>query len=342
MAHVRFLYPDRSSSLGGNAATAGRLAEALKGRGHVCSVQAIARDASSEEVLRGGLDADAPAADVLIALHAVDCAPATQSVAAESKLPWVVVFPGTDLNGKPSRAAVAAVAEADAAIALAPHARKRATEIFDRKDIEILPQAARALPEPRGGAPLPKHAPTLPPDAFLIVQPTGIRSVKAPSVGVEALAALAKEEPRLRLWIAGPELEPAEAMRLRETLAAHPWAEWLGPLEKQELAGAVRRADLVLSTSRSEGAAPNSLLEAALFSKPILASDIAAHRFFPGPGHLFRDARELRRAVRTQMEEPGKAALAGRQLREVTRTKFDRVREAVAWDRLVARVIGTS
>jgi glycosyltransferase involved in cell wall biosynthesis len=96
---------------------------------------------------------------------------------------------------------------------------------------------------------------------------------------------------------------------------------------------------LVLSTSRSEGAAPNSLLEAALFSKPILASDIPAHRFFPGQDFLFRDARELRRAVRSQLEEPAQAALAGRQLRETTRTRFDQLREAVAWDRLIARVL---
>ncbi|MCH2100513.1 MAG: glycosyltransferase family 4 protein [Planctomycetes bacterium] len=340
MAHVRFLYPSRSSALGGNASTAERLADALRGRGHSCSVHSIARDVEIDEVLRGGLEEDDPPADILVALHAVDCAPVTQRAATEASLPWIIVFPGTDLNGKPSRAAVTAVAEAHAAIALAPHARKRAAEIYGRERIEVLPQAARALPEPRGGAPLPPRAPKLPSNAFLIVQPTGIRSVKAPCVGIEALASLAEEEPRLRLWIAGPELEQDEAMRLRETLATYPWAAWLGALEKVELAGAVRRANLVLSTSRSEGAAPNSLLEAALYSKPLLASDIPAHRFFPGPGHLFRAARDLRREVRAQIEEPAKAALAGRQLHEVTRTKFDRMREAVAWDRLIARVLG--
>lgn len=76
------------------------------------------------------------------------------------------------------------------------------------------------------------------------------------------------------------------------------------------------------------------------FRKPILASDIPAHRFFPGQDFLFRDARELRRAVRGQLEEPAKAAMAGRQLRETTRTRFDQLREAVAWDRLIARVLG--
>lgn len=332
MAHIRFLFPSRSSQQGGNATTAHRLATALGTRGHQCSVLQLAPDTDAAPLIEGN-------PDVLVALHAVDCGAQTAQAAQQAGIPWICVFPGTDLNGKPPRAAVAAVAEAKAAIALAPHARKRAAEIFERQDVEVLPQAARPLPEPRGGARLPDGVPPLPEDAFLIVQSTGIRSVKAPCVGIEALAALAKEEPRLRLWIAGPELEEAEAMRLRETVAAHPWAAWLGPLPQDQLAGVLRRADLVLSTSRSEGAAPNSLLEAALFSKPILASDIPAHRYFPGQDFLFRDARELRRAVRGQMQEPGKAALAGRQLRETTRTKFDQLREAVAWDRLIGRVL---
>jgi glycosyltransferase involved in cell wall biosynthesis len=332
MTHVRFLFPARSSEHGGNATTARRIAAALETRGHSCSVQQIHGDADAASLLEGG-------PEILVALHAIDCGPAAARAAKQAGIPWVCVFPGTDLNGKPPRAAVAAVKQAKVAIALAPHARKRAAEIFERLDIEVLPQAARALPEPRGGARLPKGLPELPQDAFLIVQPTGIRSVKAPCVGIEALAALAKEEPRLRLWIAGPELEEAEAMRLRETVAAHPWSAWIGALGQDKLAGVLRRANLVLSTSRSEGAAPNSLLEAALYSKPILASDIPAHRFFPGQDFLFRDARELRRAVRGQLEEPAKAALAGRQLRETTRTRFDQLREAVAWDRLIARVL---
>lgn len=338
MAHLRFLYPARSSEFGGNASTARRLADALTARGHVCSTLQITRDAEADELLAPDEAHGTP--ELLIALHAVDCGPPAHRAAAEASIPWIVVFPGTDLNGKPSRGAVAAVAEAQAAVALAPHARKRAVELYDRHDVETVPQAARALPEPRGGAPLPEHAPALPQDSFLIVQSTGIRSVKAPCVGIEALAALAKEEPRLRLWIAGPELEQAEAMRLRETIAAQPWAAWLGPLTPLHLAGVLRRADLVLGTSRSEGAAPNSLLEAALMGKPILASDIPAHRFFPGRDFLFRDARELRRAVRAQLEDPRPARLAARQLRETTRTQFDRTREAVAWDRLIARVLG--
>ncbi len=332
MTQIRFFFPARSSEHGGNATTARRIAAALESRGHHCSLQQVPSDAEASSMLEG-------APEVLVALHAIDCGPAVARAAKQAGIPWICVFPGTDLNGKPSRAAVAAVAQAKTAIALAPHARKRAAEIYERLDIEVLPQAARPLPEPRGGARLPDGLPELPPDAYLIVQPTGIRSVKAPCVGIEALAALAKEEPRLRLWVAGPELEEAEAVRLRETVAAHPWSAWIGALPQDKLAGVLRRANLVLSTSRSEGAAPNSLLEAALFSKPILASDIPAHRFFPGQDFLFRDARELRRAVRSQLEEPAQAALAGRQLRETTRTRFDQLREAVAWDRLIARVL---
>lgn len=318
-----------ATRLGGNRSTADRLAEALITRGHVC------------EVVELEIDAAVPTADtdLLVALHAVRTGIAVAHAAEAAALPWVCVFTGTDLNGKPPAAAVQALRSAKASVTLAPHAQKRAQAVYEVEST-LIPQAARPLPEPRGGAPLPADCPPLERSDFLVLQPLAVRAVKAPTFGLRALRSLAKSEPRLRLWIVGPSMEDEAAAELQKALQGQDWAHWLDGRSRKDMAGLMRRANTALSTSRSEGAAPNALLEAALFSKPILASDIPAHRYFPGATFIYRSEDELRHRIQTWIDDPAKAALDGRQLREETRTRFDLVREAVEWDRLVLRVLG--
>ena len=224
---------------------------------------------------------------------------------------------------------------------MAPHAHKRAKEIYELKSVQLIPQAASPLPEPRGGARLPEQAPKLKPDDFLVVVPAGIRPIKAPRRALKALRKSAVKFPQLKLWFAGPDLDHDEAAALKADMKTAPWAQWLGALAPTELAAVFRRANLVVSTSRSEGAAPNALLEAALFGKPVAASNIAAHRFFPGPNFLFREDGDLRNCVQRCVEEPQEVALEARKLQELTRTRFDATREAVAWDRLIRSQLAT-
>jgi len=312
--------------------------DSLTASGHECSIEAVTLGDASDEA------AEQVDCDLFVALHATKIGPVAQQRAAAANKPWICVFTGTDLNGQPSPRAIEAVRSAAARVVLAPHAQKRAKVLFGEIETELIPQAARALPERRGfnvaNSEFCPEAPKLDREDFLILQPCGIRSIKAPRVGVEALAPLAARHSELKLWIAGPELDAKEGDALRETLAQHEWANWIGELEPYQLAAATRRADLVISTSRSEGAAPNALLEAALFSRPVLASAIPAHRFFPGPDFLFRSDEELRDRVAELLDDRKTSALTSRQLAELTRTRFDRKTEAVAWNRLVLRVGG--
>jgi glycosyltransferase involved in cell wall biosynthesis len=325
MARILLLCPSAGTDLNGNSTTARRLMAGFEKSGHPCTLL--------------GPDYTGPVeADLILALHAVKCGPAAAQLAGINKLPYVILFTGTDLNGKPPGRAKLAVEEAAACIALAPHAQKRGREIYAVENIEVIPQAARPLPEGRSAAALPENAPVYAADDFVVLQPCGIRSIKAPRVALTALAPLAASYPRLRLCIVGPEVEADEAQALRNLLEAHPWASWPGAYTQLQMAAIMRRANLVISTSRSEGAAPNALLEAALFGRPICASNIAAHRYFPGPEHLFRDDHELRSAVEQCMVLPQETALKGRRFQELTRTRFDPTRETVAWDRLVLGV----
>ena len=60
MAHLRFLYPARSSEHGGNATTARRISQALESRGHVCTVQQISREEAPKTILQPDDKAGAP------------------------------------------------------------------------------------------------------------------------------------------------------------------------------------------------------------------------------------------------------------------------------------------
>ncbi|MDA1260724.1 MAG: glycosyltransferase, partial [Planctomycetota bacterium] len=162
-------------------------------------------------------------------------------------------------------------------------------------------------------------------------------------------APLAAERPQLRLWIAGPEMEPEAAAELRDAIlranagTREPWARWIGAVPRHRLRPLVERAQLVLSTSRSEGGAPNALLEASECGAVVMASDIPAHREFPGKTFLFGNDEELIGLVdRFLHPDAGKSStpiyLRVAQRVELGR-KFDAQAEAAAWDALLRRVL---
>lgn len=341
---VLLLLPFSPTAGVGNATTARRLQAGLARFGHRCTAlgltQELRPDADGNWQFPQDLQAAAADTDVVIALHAVRSAAVAEALKASYKLPYAVLFTGTDLNGKPPTWAVQATRNADACVALAPAARKRALEVYGAEQVETILQAAAPLPEPRGGARMPDHLPDLAADDFLVFLPSGIRPVKDPRRAVRILRKPANRHPQLKLWIAGEVLDANELDALQQDLDKFPWAKYVGALTPDQMAPVMRRANLVLSTSRSEGGPPNALLEAALFARPIAASNIPMHRFFPGPQFVYRDDGYLVRMVERCMEEPHKVALEARQLCEETRTKFNRTKEAVEWDRIVRRIGG--
>lgn len=339
---ILFLLPFSPTAGVGNATTARRIQAGLERFGHQTQALGLAEDLRPDSDGKWEFPAELKAAatdcDLIIALHAVRTGPVAAGLKEALQKPFVLLFTGTDLNGKPPAWAVQSAARANACVALAPVASKRASEIYSLSEVETILQAAAPLPEPRGGARMPERLPKLDADDFLVFVPSGIRPVKDPQRAVRVLRKPANRHARLKLWIAGEMLDQKEMDALQAELDKFAWAEYVGPLTAEEMAPVMRRANLVASTSRSEGGPPNALLEAALFARPIAASNIPMHRFFPGPQFVFRDDGYLVRMIERCMEEPQKVAMEARQLCEETRTKFDRTSEAVAWDRLVRRV----
>jgi glycosyltransferase involved in cell wall biosynthesis len=336
---VLFALPCGPEEPRGNVTTARRI-----GRGLVARGWSTARcDARTDP-------AHWPTADVVVALHAVHsaprvhaaCDPAAGAPALRGR-PYLVLFTGTDLNGPPSAEARAAVAEARAAVALgaAAHAQAGALYPEPRGGSRVIPQGVEPLPE----GPWPAEAPPPEPATDLVLLPGGVRAVKNPLRAVRALAPLASRRRQLRLWLAGPGMEVACAAELQAEIAAvnaaaqWPWVRWLGAVPRERLRPLIETAQVVISTSRAEGGPPNALLEAAECGRPLLASDIPAHREFPGPDHLFGDDADFRaRTEALLLDLPG-ATRIGKQLRARAMKDFSAEIEAAAWDALLRAAV---
>ncbi len=323
-----FFLPCSPQAQRGNGTTARRLATELERRGYESKLIEAA------QLPRPQIEDWQP--QLLLGMHAVHTGPLCQELAQAHGLPYVLLFSGTDLNGRPPLAATVAAKQAAAVVALGRAAAKRARDIYPEcKDhLHVIPQGVAPLPY-RPGLQLPADAPSLAANDSLVLVPAGVRAIKDPLRAVHALAPLQQEIPSLRLWFVGPELEEKTGQLLRTACATYAWVHWLPPRPRQELLPLLRRSQVVLSTSRSEGGPPNSLLEAVLAGRPVLASSIPAHREFPGTESCFRNDSELRRLLRRILEHPEKAMVQVRKMEEILRQVHSPAAESLAWDRLL-------
>ena len=329
---VLLLIPCDLEAARGNTTTAKRLKQELWRRGYEVEIADVT-----------GLDLESPGearAQIIIGLHAVHCGPATQSLAKSWGVPYLILFSGTDLNGKPQKPALEAVQHATAVVALGTSAATRARDIYPecRDHIHVIPQAVLPLPY-RPGVQLPADAPALAEDAPLVLIPTGVREVKDPLRAIAALLPMRKEQPDMQIWFVGPELEKETGDALRAACSEHDWVHWLDSRPREDLLPLFRRASVVVSTSRSEGGPPNGMLEAVLVGRPVLASSIPAHREFPGAESCFRDDIELRKRFRAILSEPERAMMKSRKMEEVVRQTHSPAAEALGWDRLMRPLI---
>jgi glycosyltransferase involved in cell wall biosynthesis len=323
---VLFLLPCPLEEHRGNTTTANRLAEELGRRGYEVSQREAAAVSPDEP----------PCADLIVGLHAMLSGPQAAQLAKAWKVPYLILFTGTDLNGKPSAQSKEILQQADAVVALGRSAARRARDLYpDLGDLlHTIPQGVTPIAY-RPGLRLPDSAPAHDSATPIVLLPAGMRAIKDPMRAVDALTPLQREIPDLQLWLLGPVLEPACGDALAAKAKELPWVYLLGAHPRAELLPFYRRANVVLSTSKSEGGAPNALLEAALIGRPVLASSIPAHREFPGPEHCFRDDRELRKRLREILDQPDQAMLAARKLQEIVRQAHSPAAESLAWDRLL-------
>ncbi|MFD1031970.1 glycosyltransferase family 4 protein [Metaplanococcus flavidus] len=131
---------------------------------------------------------------------------------------------------------------------------------------------------------------------FLFVLPAGIRKVKNIPFAIDALRKLHKTIPNLRLWLAGPILEQAEADIVFALVEEHAdWLTYIGEIPHAEMGVVFENADVVLNTSHSEGQ-PAAILEAKGYGKPVLVSNVPGNNgmVINGKnGYLYNDQKQF-------------------------------------------------
>jgi glycosyltransferase involved in cell wall biosynthesis len=201
-----------------------------------------------------------------------------------------------------------AFAHADRVLSVGAASAREVEQHYAARDVEVLPNAA---PAPVPG-PVPDPAPA---GAARLLYIGGFHDpVKGGEVLLDALPSILAAHPGVRVTIAGPGEPPARLA------AANGNATWLGWLDADAKARALREADIFLMPSTSEGL-PVALLEAMAYGKPIVATrvggipDVLAdgtEGVLVAPG----DVDALAAAVTALVGDPQRAQQLGRAAKE--------------------------
>jgi glycosyltransferase involved in cell wall biosynthesis len=201
-----------------------------------------------------------------------------------------------------------AFAHVDKVLSVGAASAREVEEHYGARAVEVLPNAA---PAPVDG-PVPEPAPAG--QARLLYIGGFHDPVKGGDVLLDALPAIIDRHPGVQVTIAGPGEPPARLA------AVNGRATWLGWLDADAQARALREADIFLMPSTSEGL-PVALLEAMAYGKPIVATrvggipDVLAdgtEGLLVPPG----DVTALADAVVTLVGDPDRAWALGRAAKE--------------------------
>jgi glycosyltransferase involved in cell wall biosynthesis len=201
-----------------------------------------------------------------------------------------------------------AFGHADKVLSVGAASAREVEEHYSARDVEVLPNAA---PAPVDG-PVPDPAPAG--QARLLYIGGFHDPVKGGEVLLDALPAILARHPGVQVTIAGPGEAPARLAAVNGS------ATWLGWLDADAKARALREADIFLMPSTSEGL-PVALLEAMAYGKPIVATrvggipDVLAdgtEGMLVAPG----DVAALADAVGTLVGDPDRARALGRAAKE--------------------------
>jgi glycosyltransferase involved in cell wall biosynthesis len=113
--------------------------------------------------------------------------------------------------------------------------------------------------------------------AFNLLIPAALRPAKNIEFALHALVPLALANPLLRLIIAGGIIDSEYGAQLLALLPVFPFATWLGEVPHQRMGTLYTAVQVVINCSDFESM-PNSLLEAMVMGKAILAADIPGNR----------------------------------------------------------------
>jgi len=342
---IEIVTPAADADTPGNRVTADRWAGMLRERGHGVEVRTGSSPGGDPEqpISRG----DGPRAlpDVLVALHARKSLPAVRDFVRRrreggrtSTTGLVVALTGTDLYRDledPDAEAWEAVERADRLVAL----QERGPDALPpgaRSKTRVIYQSVPELWSVTGG-----RGPDR--DGLEVCMLAHLRPVKDPLVATRA-AELLSPDSGIRIDHFGSAYHEELAREAREASARGSGYRWHGELPRGEALERLVESDLLLVTSRLEGAG-NAVSEAITARVPVLCTRIAGLEGMVGTGYpgFFPpgDARALARLLERAAGEPSYLASL-REAVEARRPLLDPAREREAWAELLRELPATA
>ncbi|MDD5285780.1 MAG: glycosyltransferase [Desulfuromonadaceae bacterium] len=299
--NVALISPFSRGPARGNITTVSRIANYLPLTG--CRVTTVSLDTVLPAERRRLLSRISP--DLLHAFHAHHAGPAARTEARLLGIPYMVTITGSDLFDPGLRcheSTSQAIQDAAAVTCFDPLVALHLAESFPEIAgmISVIPQGVAPLPVSQ---PYPRSE-----NEFMILLPAAIRPVKGIATAIDALTSMAEEFPFLRLHLAGGDLDPLYANGIRERVASLPWVHMMGEVQHERMGDLFAASDLVLNCSLFEGGMANTLLEAMIMGKPVLARDVLGNRSLISHGKtgwLYNSNDELSELVRPLLHNRG-------------------------------------
>lgn len=333
--HIALLAPFSNGPIRGNIITVQRIARYLQQQG--LQAELLPLDQIDQPQLDRRLIDHRP--DLLHAFHAFHAAPLAREAAQRHGIPYLVTITGSDLFDPQFRdhpATRLALTEARAVICFDETVADHLRCAFDltTATIAIIPQGVEiTIPSPSGPHPA---------DTFTILLPAALRPVKGIVEAIDALTPLAASDKRLRLKLAGGDLDQEYSRRVALKVRTLDWVELLGEVPHDAMGALYAGCDVVLNSSHFEGGMANSLLEAMAWARPVIASDVPGNRSLirdGATGLLYRGSTDLQDKLRQLMQQPDRCAKIGRAAHDYVVSKFSAEQEATALVALYRRIL---
>lgn len=311
----------------GGLSTVARWRDGLQARGHLCETFGGGGEGGLTQSLEGTLTRFRP--DVVHAHDALRCGVRLLGL----RTPWVVSLTGEDLYSDmldDKRGQLVCEVLRRAHRVLAPSAdaaalvEQRVPEAIGK--VDVVPRSAARLAT--DGTDL-RRSLGIPRQRFLVFLPGGLRPIKGQHRALGLASVLRGAGADVEVILAGPDQHPEYAADLRRRIAEHAGVRLLPTLARERMGAAYTDADVVLSTSFHEGAAP-TLLEAGFLGRPIVAADVPGNRELlrhRETGLLFADEEQMAQQVLALCRNRSAAGALGVRVREDFQRRFGIDRE---------------
>ena len=273
---IALVAPHRLSSTRGNSITILRVASEMESMGATVRIWEADRQ-SDVCAIASQIVGFKPS--VINGFHAYHFSRLALRLRQITDVPIVVTATGTDVNvnlyAESSRRITARCLRAAAAVVVFSSAtadRLNFEIMLPREEVRVIPQAVDEAPVVEEEAPLRRSA-----DDFVLCLPSALRRVKNPLFCLAPIHSLRTEYPNLCVVFAGSPLEPEVLDELMRETRDMPWVNYLGDLPHNRIPDLIRRSDVVVSSSLSEGMS-STLLEAMSLGTPVLASNVEGNK----------------------------------------------------------------